>query len=121
MTAPDPQNALLAHSARLETASLTYVVGHTLQRWGQRWTIERRAGDVVLIRQDFPGGSQRFITARVQRHKSDHRLPNGKVVSAGTEYLPGQNEFGSHAWQWITREAAERYFQKLTLTQFTHE
>ena len=113
-------NAILAHSAPLETASQLYVVGRTLQRWGQTWTIEQRSGDVVLIRQTFPGGDERFIVAIVRRHKVDRIFPNGSIIHAGTEYLPGQNEFGNHAWQWLTRATAVKYFEKLTQQQFNH-
>jgi hypothetical protein len=114
MTPPNTSNALTAQPLPLETASQFYVVGRTLQRWGQRWTVERRTGDVALIRQDFVEGDVRFITAIVLRHKVDRIFPNGDIIRAGTERLPGQNEFGDYAWQWLTRATAEKYFEKLT-------
>ena len=90
-----------------------YHTGHSFTRWGQTWTIEKRSGDVALIRQDFPGGNQRFTVAIVLHHLRDRTLPLGSTVNAGDEYLPGANDYGQTAWQWCRRETAERHFQTI--------
>lgn len=71
------------------------------RRWGVEWQFVDRVGDVALLLQD----GTHWNVAIVQY--SPTREIGGATVEGG-EYLPGENQYGSTAWNFGRNEAMAR-------------
>jgi hypothetical protein len=75
------------------------------------WFIEKRVGDVVLLKQVETTGSFNWVVALVQKHRES--LAFGRTIEA-YEGLPTTNKWGVHAWTYTPsdkgKELAEKKF-----------
>jgi hypothetical protein len=70
-------------------------------RWGVEWEVIDRVGDVAILLQ----GGTHWNVAIIQR--APERYFAGKILKA-REYLPGENQYGSTAWNFGRNEEMAR-------------
>lgn len=82
------------------------IVSTSFNKNGFHYTQVWRDENYAIYKQ----GGCAWELVRIRRHKKDINWGGGKVTPAGSEYLPNDNEWGSHGW---TLHTKERAFEKL--------
>lgn len=86
----------------------------TFRARGFDWEILERTGDVALLLQKFKGTDGNHVVAVIQ--KQDATEFRGKRYEA-KEALPTWEQWGSKAWTFMSKDAAEAKFSKVAEAQ----
>jgi hypothetical protein len=72
-----------------------YSIGSKFGRDGMNWEVVRRTGDIAMI-QAVGGGHWEVV--RIRRHKSDRTIKGVLAFKANSEFLPSDEDFGTHGF-----------------------
>lgn len=90
------------------------IIPENFNKWSFNWQLMKRHNDIALYEQSIGTSKiKRYILMIIQKYKKDRIFPNGGVLAAGSEYLPGENHFGKLAWQFISKQSAEDKYEQL--------
>lgn len=76
---------------------------------GFDWEILKREGDLSIIRQLHPDGSSNYNVIQIQKQNAAEF--NG-VVYEEKETIPGWEQWGKKAWNFMSLESAEKYYER---------
>lgn len=79
------------------------------QSKGFSWEVLKRDGDLAIIKQTSKENKSNFNVIEIQKQKSAEF--NGIQYEA-KETIPGWEQWGKKAWNFMTLEAAEKFYRE---------
>ena len=112
------QKLLMSETPKLESVEIRrFSEGQSIRLPGSyHGVILRRTGNVALLsRAVRPGALETYEVVIIRRRKKDRVFPDGRVVPAGTEYLPSDEDSGVWGWTYADRMSADYRFEALVV------
>jgi len=95
------------------TGGFMKVVDSEFTKYGDFFRLVRRERNLAIYERKSILGTLAWETVRIRKQSCDKECFGNIVAYAGDEYLPTNEEFGTHGWYCTTFEAAEKKFNDL--------
>ena len=79
-----------------------------------RFKLLIRIGEFAILRKDSKHGLDGFEVVHIRKRKKDTYIQGRLIYQEGDEYLPRDEEWGSHGWTYPTLEKASEKLAEVT-------